>query len=135
VRFFGPLILSILAETTDDAEERRSALSEGEAILAGGAVSHNYFWFYGDAIDVALRDQDWTAAIRYATSLEAYTSAEPLPWADFVIARGRALAAIGAGRRDSALMAELRRLHGEAQRLDLMVALPALNQAIGAAGA
>jgi len=52
-----------------------------------------------------------------------------------IIARGRALAAIGEGGRDAALMAELRRLHGEAARLNVAVALPALDRAIRDAGA
>jgi hypothetical protein len=64
--------------------------------------------------------------------LEAYTSAEPLPWSDLIIARGRALAAHGRGKRDDAIAAELRRLRDELDRVDLKVLVPALDAALGA---
>ena len=74
---------------------------------------------------------DWDAAERYAAALEDYTRPEPLPWADFFIARGRALTRFGRSRRDAALGAELTRLQDEAERVGLRVAPPALERALG----
>ena len=55
------------------------------------------FFFLSGRVTIALATEDWCAAERYAAALEDYTRAEPLAWSDFVIARGRALAAWGRG--------------------------------------
>jgi hypothetical protein len=128
--FIGAPILSALALATDDGEERAAALAEGAAVLRAGSPSHNHFWFHRDAMEVALVLSEWEDAERHATALEDYTRAEPLPWSDFYVARGRALAAHGRGRRDDVTLAELRRLRDEAERVGLRVALPALDQAL-----
>ena len=65
-------------------------LREGEHLLAHVCVSHNYLEFYFCAIEVSLRDGDRAAVERHVAELEAYTRDGPLPWADVVIARGRA---------------------------------------------
>jgi class 3 adenylate cyclase/tetratricopeptide (TPR) repeat protein len=132
--YFGPCLLGWLALHTDDAEERRAALAEGEALLAAGSVSHNYFFFSHAAVEAALRADDWAAAVRYAAALEDYTRPEPLPWADFTIARARALAAWGRGERDAAAVERLRALYDQAQRVGLRSAAGALEAALGAPG-
>ena len=127
--FHGPNVLGGLAQAAEDPSERRRALAEGEAIIGRGAVGHNHLRFYPDAIETALDLGDWDKAERYADALEAFTRPEPLPWSDFFIARGRALAAIGRGRRDENTRLKLDRLSDEARRLELLTALPALEQA------
>lgn len=118
---------------TDTPDERQRALAEGESLLQKGCVGQNYFWFYRDAMEVCVNTGDWDAAERYAAALEEYTRPEPLPWSDFFIARGRALAAVGRGQRDDALIAELRALHEEAQRVGFKAAVPAIDDALNAA--
>jgi tetratricopeptide (TPR) repeat protein len=132
--YFGPCLLGWLALHTDDAEERRAALAEGEALLAAGSVSHNYLFFYHAAIEAALAAEDWAAAERYAAALEDYTRAEPLPWADFTIMRGRALAAWGSGERDAAALERLRALHDQAECAGLRSAAGAIEAALDAPG-
>jgi class 3 adenylate cyclase/tetratricopeptide (TPR) repeat protein len=127
--FEGPRTLSALALASDAPAERAAALAEGEAIIRAGCVGHNPLWFYPDAIEVSLGQGDLAEATRYAAALEDFTRPEPLPWADFHVAMGRALAAEGRGCRDAALGAELDRLIGEARRLELRLALPALERA------
>ena len=73
---------------------------------------------------------EWDEAERYARALEDYTRPEPLPWSDFFVRRGRALAALGRGRRDESTKPELERLQAEARRLDYRIALPAIEQAL-----
>lgn len=126
----GPGILARLASLIDEPQWRRSALQEGEAILHMGAVGHSHLSFYHYAIDAVLMDSDWDSVERYAFAMEDYTRPEPLPWANFIIARGRALAAYGRSKRDSETSRELRRLRNEADRLGLKMALPALDQAL-----
>jgi hypothetical protein len=129
--FLGPGLLGWLALFTDDPEERQAALAEGEALLAAGSVSHNYFFFYQAAIDAALAASDWAAVERYADALEDYTRPEPLPWADFIIARGRALAAWGRGERDAVAAERLATLREQGRRAGLHSALAAIDTALG----
>jgi tetratricopeptide (TPR) repeat protein len=116
ITFAGPWVLGTLATVTDDPDERRWALEEGEKILARGCVFHNYFWFYRDAIEVSLKTENWGGVERYASALERFTHAEPVPWARFFIARGRALAAYVRGMRDRATLRQLRHVSDEAAR-------------------
>ena len=132
--FIGPAVLSTLALFTDDPEERETALDEGERVLDSGCVGHCHFWFYRDAIDVALALRDWSAVDGYAGALEAYTQSEPLPWTRFVVARGRALAAFGRGDGGAEIDAEIDRLIGEAERVKHRVLLPELLEARGHRG-
>jgi class 3 adenylate cyclase/tetratricopeptide (TPR) repeat protein len=133
IRFLGPWLLGQLAATTKDPEVRQRALDEGESVLRAGAVGHNHLWFYHFAIEAALSTRAWDSVEHYAAMLEDFTRAEPLPWSDFFIARGRALAAFGRGRRDAALSAELERLRSDADRVGLRIALPALQAALASA--
>jgi class 3 adenylate cyclase/tetratricopeptide (TPR) repeat protein len=130
IGFHGPNILGGLARAAADPEERRRALVQGEQIIRGGCVGHNPLRFYPDAIETALELGDWDEADRYADALEEFVRPEPLPWSDFFAARGRALAAIGRGRRDDATRRELQRLAAEAHRLDYCTALPAIERAL-----
>jgi tetratricopeptide (TPR) repeat protein len=127
--YMGPLVLGMLALATEDPEVRDSALSEAEALLGEGVVSHNHLLFRKDAIDVCLQARAWDRADGHATALEDFARAEPMPWSDFFVARGRALAAFGRGRRDAALIAELGRLSDEGKNLGLLIALPAIEAA------
>jgi tetratricopeptide (TPR) repeat protein len=133
IAFIGPILLGTLARISDDPAERRAALAEAEALLAAGSISHNYLWFYHDAIETARLAGEWREVERYAAALESYTRAEPLPWAEFHAARGRALAAFGRGARDAATLAELQRLRALAERHGLELMLPALGAAIAEA--
>jgi class 3 adenylate cyclase/tetratricopeptide (TPR) repeat protein len=128
--FDGPRTLVFLAYATDDRKVREESLAEAERIIAEGCVGHNSLFFYRDAIDVALKLGQWEEAERYAAALEAFTQAEPLPWSDFFIARGRALAARGRGCTDAANTRELERLRDQAERVGLATALPAIQQAL-----
>jgi hypothetical protein len=83
-------------------------------------------------MEACLESAEWGEVDRYADTLEALTQPEPLPWCDFFIARARALAAHGRGRRGEANMGDLLRLRTEAERVGLRIALPALDAAIAA---
>lgn len=98
--FIGASALGALAATTDDEGERRRALADGEALLAGGCIGHNYFWFYRDAMNVCAHTGRFDEALRHAGALEAYTAQEPLPWSDMQIRRTRALATAAGGSSD-----------------------------------
>jgi tetratricopeptide (TPR) repeat protein len=129
--FLGPFALGALALASDDPTARQAALDQGEELLRAGAVSHNHLLFPRDAIEVYLAAGNWDCAERCAAELEQCTRSEPLPFADFYIARGRALAAFGRGESDvTKLAAELERLRGEGERLGIRVALRGIETAI-----
>ena len=115
----GPMGLQArgLALTTDDPRVRSDALAEGEVLLAAGSASHNHLQFRRDAIDASLDTEDWSGAELHSDALETYTREEPLRWSGFFVARGRALAAYGRGRRNAALMVKLADLREEGKRL------------------
>jgi tetratricopeptide (TPR) repeat protein len=130
VTFIGPRLLATLAIVTADPERRRLALAEGEAVLQMPCLAHNALWFHRDAIEACLDAKDWKGASRYADLLETYTRPEALPWADFFIARGRALARCGAGAADRATLAMLDDLRATAERIGFRTALPAIERAL-----
>jgi class 3 adenylate cyclase/tetratricopeptide (TPR) repeat protein len=115
--YLGPAILGGLAHITDDPEERRAALAEAEQLLAAGSISHNFLWFYSEAIDTALEQHDWSEAKRYAQALADYTRREPLPYIDVVVARANALAALGRGQRGSDTVEALRQVREGAEAI------------------
>jgi class 3 adenylate cyclase/tetratricopeptide (TPR) repeat protein len=111
MQFSAPKTLGALSRAVDDDTERMRLLAEGEDVLRLGAVGHNHLWFYRDAIDAMLAIGDAAGAIRYVEALEAYTRAQPLPWAQVFAARGRALAAFLLEHTDNATRHELERVH------------------------
>jgi len=130
VGYVGPAILGIIALATDDPARRQAALDEGERILAEGALSHNVAWFRGYAIEAMLRAADWDAAEAHADALDAYTRDERLAWTDFLMARGRALAALGRDPEDARARDQVARLVGEANRTGTRQWVEALERAL-----
>ena len=113
--FIGPALLGWLALITDDADERRAALAEAEALLAAGSVSHNYIFFYHAAIEAALvrRVARRRALRRGARGLHPRRTA--------AVGRVRHRARPGArrlgpGRRDATAVERLRGLRAHAER-------------------
>src|SRR5258708_40249874 len=54
MQFCGPKVLSALSRAAESEVERNRLLGEGEELLRRGAVGHNHFWFYRDAIEAML---------------------------------------------------------------------------------
>ncbi len=90
--YCGPWCLGIQALHTPNAERAREILAQGEALLAGGCVSHNYLEFRRAAIEFSLRHGDVREARRHAAALAEYTRDEPLAWSDLIIRRAEFLA-------------------------------------------
>jgi hypothetical protein len=128
--YLGATILGFLARVAVDVGAQRRALAEAEALLAKGCVSHNYLFLHKDAIEACLLREDWDEAERHAVALETYTRPEPLPWSEFVIARGLALAAHGRSQRSEELTLELERLRGVARQMGYKPDLLAIERAL-----
>ena len=128
--FAGPRILSEMARNLVETGAKCAALAKGERMLEAGSVGHNHFFFYPDAIEVSLEIRDWDGVERYAAAFKDFTRSEPLPWSDFFMSRGRALAKWGQGRREPELMAEIQDLCNEAERVHIATAVPALKDAL-----
>lgn len=128
--FIGPTALGVLARITTDRQERQQALAEGEALLASGSISHNHFDFHACAIDASLEARDFAAVERYCTALESYTQAEPIPWSELAITRGRLLARHGRCETGTDLQNALHALRAQTAQSGFNVWLPALDAAM-----
>ncbi|MEP7182766.1 MAG: adenylate/guanylate cyclase domain-containing protein [Betaproteobacteria bacterium] len=122
--FCGPMLLGLLACVGETAAERESCRRDAEALLAAGCLSHNHIRYYRYGIEDALLRGEWARALAHADALEAYTRSEPLSYADLLVARARALAALAAHPDDSACKAEVARWRAEAQRLNWALGWP-----------
>ncbi len=134
IKFVGPWVLGVIAQTSEEPKKIAWALKEGEALLDQGCVGHNYFAFYFDAMEVSLRAENWAECERYADALEAYTAPEPLRQSDLYIARGRALAALGRDPADADALVQAATLRLEAEQCGFRRAIPALEAALAATG-
>jgi len=128
--YCGPMLLSVVARLTSSPTERANALDEGDALLAAGCVSHSYFEFYSNAIEAGLQEHDWASVRHYADKLEAYTSAEPLPYTNMLIKRARLLADVGENGIKKASRAGLETLRAECQRMNAATPLAAIEKAL-----
>ena len=66
----------------------------------------------------------------YADKLEAYTSAEPLPYTNILIKRARLLADVGESGLKKATRANLEALRAECQRMNAGTPLAAIERAL-----
>ena len=126
----GAWCLGILAWVSDDEDERRAVLAEGEAMLSERVVGHCHLWFYRDAMEACLNAGDFDSVERYAALLEDFTRAEPLPWSDFFIARGRVLTAHARAPDDDSVRDRVAALLVTAKRIGMGTAVPALARAL-----
>ena len=120
LRYFGPVALAEVAASTDDPAERQAALTEGVAVLASSAISHNHLLFYLAAAELELREGRWSEAERWAQALETYLAPEPLPWAEAIVSAVRLLARHGRGERGPELRAALARAMEQARSLRML---------------
>ncbi len=125
IHFHGPRLFALRARLSGDQDECMRWLDEGAALVSEGANAHNVLWFYRDAIDACLAKELLAQARDYCDALTAYTGADPLPWADFFAARGRALADCADGKGDRE---EVQRVSDQGQELGLLIGLPELQR-------
>ena len=117
MRFIGPFILALKARMESDPVKREQYRSEGQRLIDQGGVGHSPIAYHRLGIEDTLARGEWERTRAHAAALESYTSNEPLPYTDFLIARGRALAALGANPQEAAARGELERLKADALRL------------------
>jgi class 3 adenylate cyclase len=130
IEFVGAQLYGARAMLAQDEPARRDALAAGERVLTASRLSHNYFTFYDFAVQASLAAGEWNEALRFCAALDAYTAAERFPWADFIIARGRALVRHGQGDRRAALQAELQALLALARKSRLNFYQRAISEAL-----
>jgi predicted ATPase/class 3 adenylate cyclase len=128
--FAGPWILGAMALVTQDAAQRKAALTKGEILLNQGCVAHNYFWFYRDAIESSLMAGNWTEAEAWACKLKNYFCGKPMPWAEFIVERGFALAEWGRTGHCRVLMSQLQGLLAYAKNLGMTAEMVKLQAAL-----
>lgn len=130
--YCGPWALAALALAIPDPGRGRALLEEGERLLAQGSVSHNHLEFRMLAIERLIEFGDWPGLSRQVDALAAYTSEEPLPWAEVVMARARALEAAAARPRRRGSVAGLKAALEATERLRFIGLVPKLRAALRA---
>jgi hypothetical protein len=93
-------------------------------MTAQASSSHNHFHLRKAQIDIASKYGDWDLAERAADHLEVFTEPEPLPWTDFHIKRGRAIAKMGRGEQDEVCERLLTELQKTSKDTGMIVRLP-----------
>lgn len=131
--FAGPLVLIEIAGSTPDAAEAEAALQQAEQWLAQGAVAHNHFFGLPDAMRLRLAQGRHDEVLRLAGQLESYASEEPNLWATHHVDAARALVRAAREPADDALIAQLSRLHAQAQAAHLLQSAQELQQALRSA--
>lgn len=131
MRFSAPKALGALARAVDDPARRHAALMEAESLLEQGAVAHNHFWFYRDAIEAMLDARDAQGALSYVSKLGACAQRESLPWVDLFVARGRVLARALDASPDKATISELESVGAALSEAGCVRYVPAIRHALG----
>jgi class 3 adenylate cyclase len=119
--FVGPVLYGLLGLIETERVARQAALAAGEALLAKGAGGHNMFWFRRHAIEAALQAEEWNEAEAHADALARRTAAEPLPYSDLIVERGRILARMGRGTARDEDVRELAALRAKAAAADFRI--------------
>ncbi len=120
-RFVGPILYGVLGLIETERSAREAALAAGEALLAKGAGGHNHFWFRRYAIEAALQAEEWYEAEAHADAPARRTAAEPLPYSDLIVERGRILARMGRGTANDMDVAALAALRAKAAAADFRI--------------
>lgn len=115
MRFVAPRVLAQLARVAVKDDERQQFLDEGEAVLNQGCISHNFLWYYYDAMEACLEAKDWPQATIYANALEDYAGQEPFPRSQFWVARCRILVALGQGNDSRQMLNQGQQLYRQAE--------------------
>jgi hypothetical protein len=128
--FVGPFLYGLIGLIETERPAREAALVAGEVLLAKGAVGHNHIWFRRYAIEAALQSEAWDEAEAQADALARRTAAEPLPYSDLIIERGRILSRMGRGTARDEDAEKLAALRAKAAAADFRI--DALGEALRA---
>ena len=129
-RYTGPMTMGALAVVATESVTRTKALADGIEMLKDDCVGHNYLWFYRDAINASLMENQWNKALEFADAAEQYTTTEPLPWMTLLIERGRLLAELGINGTSAELMEKLGALRDSALQKEFRSPLPMIERAL-----
>ena len=114
--YWGPVLLADNAWLAEDRDKRRALVAEAEALLAGKVLAHNHFLARRALIELgwSLADpdmiEDQCAKLAAFYRIEARPLRETMPLADFLVRRGRVLAAALRGKPLPEMTAEARAL-------------------------
>ena len=125
IGFHGPRLYGLRARLAENDDERHQWLNWGEDLLREGANAHNFLWFHRDAIDACLAAKEMKQVRYHSSALGEFVMADPLPWAEFFVARGRALADCGEGHSD---LSALENAKEQGQMLGLYGAIAELEE-------
>jgi hypothetical protein len=114
--YWGPAVLALNAQLVAEAKARDALIAEAETLLAGKVLAHNHFLARRSLIELGLSlrlpsfvdDQCDKLASFYETNGRLMRDSMPL--ADFLVRRGRVLAASQRGKRSVEMATEAQAL-------------------------
>jgi tetratricopeptide (TPR) repeat protein len=104
--YWGAALLAVSARFSLDPGARAALTAEAEALLDGKAVSHNHYIARRHFIEMGRELGDPDVMESHAAKLAAFHRGEPMPFADFIVRRGRVLAAALRGAPSAAMATE-----------------------------
>lgn len=122
--FFGPITLGLCARLAEDADERRRLEDEAIALLDAGAAGHSQVEFGAMAVESAIERGAFEEIEAHCARMQRFMRDEMPPLCDFLVRRGRALAARALGWGSAA---EISALADEARAATLDVYLVGLE--------
>jgi tetratricopeptide (TPR) repeat protein len=128
--FIGPWLLATKALLCTQKTQADSYLKQGQFLLDQGCIGHNYYRFYIAAIEVNLQLNDLVAAKSYINKLQKFTENEPTPWSEFYINRAKLIISINQNQANTDLQMKIKNLIQHAKKINLLTAIPRLEQAL-----
>jgi class 3 adenylate cyclase len=114
--YWGPAVLALNAQLVAEAAAREAFIAEAESLLAGKVLAHNHFLARRSLIELGLTLRLPNFAEEQSNKLASFYEAngrpmrESMPLADFLVRRGRVLAAALRQERSVEMAAEAQAL-------------------------
>lgn len=108
--FIGGWTQGILALVADSPVLMRRALEDGDELCTSGMNGEAVLHFLHYAIMTCSKNKMWDQLGHYVQMLEDFTKDDPLPWADFYVAYGRALAKAAQSDQSDEVAVELKKI-------------------------
>ena len=135
--YWGPALLALNAQLASEAGARDAFIAEAEALLAGKVLAHNHYLARRSLVELGLTLRDPAMVEEQCDKLVAFYEGngrpvgETMPLTDFLVRRGRVLAAAMRGERSPVMAAQAQALLDWSARTSAVRLRRGLDAALG----
>jgi tetratricopeptide (TPR) repeat protein len=135
--YWGPALLALSAQLASEAGARDGFIAEAESLLAGKVLAHNHYLARRSLVELGLTLRDPTLVEEQCDKLVAFyegngrSVGESMPLTDFLVRRGRVLAAAMRGERSREMAAQAQALLDWSARAGAVRLRRGLDAALG----